>query len=359
MRIHDRYILGEFWRNIAIALVAFTVIYITVDINEEISSYIDNHARALEVTRYYLFKIPWILVLIMPVAILLATVFTLGKLSRQNELTAFISSGTSLVRVAAPIVVSALIVSFAVMIFGEFVIPETTKRSQKIKHVDIEKQKEQEDARWRGNVHYQGEKERTYYAERYDLMLKTFTNMIIHEYQGSSLRRRTDAKKAYWDGAQWVLLNGAIRDFTAQGEKITTFKKIEVKDLPERPEDFEKEDIDPEEMNFRQLRIYIDKLARSGGPVDKYRVDLYFKFSFPFTNLIFAVIGAALASAKRKPSMATGFGLTLMISFTYYGVLRIGQALGHNGVIEPLFGAWIGNVIFVAVGGVLLYRANK
>jgi lipopolysaccharide export system permease protein len=359
MRIHDRYVLGDFWRNIAVALIAFAAIYITVDINEEISTYIDNHARIVDVTLYYLFKIPWILVLIMPVAILLATVFSLGKLSRQNELTAFISSGTSLIRVASPILVSALMMSFAVMVLGEFGVPEATRHSQKIKRVSIEKQKDQGDTRWRDNIHYQGEGGRTYYAERYDLMLKAFTNVIVHEYTGASLRRRIDAKKAFWDGSRWVFVDGAIREFTGETEKITTFDKLAVRELPERPEDFEKEDIEPEEMNFRQLRMYIDRMVRSGSPVDKYLVDLYFKFSFPLTNFIFAVIGAALASAKRKPSMATGFGLTLLISFTYFGVLRIGQALGHSNVIPPLFGAWVGNLIFVVIGGVLLYRANK
>jgi lipopolysaccharide export system permease protein len=359
MRIHDRYLLADFWRNIAIALTAFTIIYVTVDINEQISSYIDNHARVADIALYYLFKIPWILVLVMPVAILLATVFTLGKLSRQNELTAFISSGTSLVRVAAPIMLSALLVSFAVMLLGEFAIPQATERSERIKRVNIEKQKEEEGSRWRENIHYQGEEGRTFYAERYDRVLKSFTNVIVQEYTGSTIRRRIDAKRAFWDGSEWVFLDGAVRDFAGGGERITTFTKLPMKELSERPEDFEKENIDPEEMNFRQLRTYIDKMVRGGSPVDKYLVDLYFKVSFPFTNLIFAVIGTALASAKRKPSMATGFGLTLMISFTYYGVLKIGQALGHSGVIEPLLGAWMGNMIFIVVGGVLLYRANR
>ena len=57
--------------------------------------------------------------------------------------------------------------------------------------------------------------------------------------------------------------------------------------------------------------------------------------------------------------MATGFGLTLFISFTYYTVLRMGQSLGHSGVVVPLFGAWMGNIAFIFVGGVLLYRANR
>lgn len=359
MRIHDKYVLGDFWRNLAIGLLAFTIIYVTVDVTDQINIYIDNHAQPADVILYYAYKIPWILVLIMPVSVLLATVFSLGRLSKQNELTAFISSGTSLARVASPIIVSALLVSLIVMAFGEFIIPDANRKSLGIKHVRIKGEKEEGDSRYRSNVHYQGEHGRTYYAESYDVMLKAFTNPIVYEYQGGTLRRRTDAKKAFWDGAEWMFVNGAVREFLEQGEKVAPFAKLAMRDLPERPEDFAREEIAPEEMNSRQLTAYIDKLARSGGPVDKYRVDLYFKFSFPFTSFIFAMIGAALSSAKRKPSMATGFGLTLFISFTYYGVMRIGLGLGHSGAIDSLFGAWMGNIIFVVIGGSLLYRANQ
>ena len=359
MRIHDRYVLGDFWRNLGIGLLAFTVIYVTVDVTEQINVYIDNHARLAEVALFYAYKIPWILVLIMPVSVLLATVFALGKLSKQNELTAFISSGTSLARVASPILVSALIVSIAMIAFGEFVIPDANRRSLKVKHVNAQADRDSEDTHYRSNVHYQGEHGRTYYAEGYDLVLKALVNPILYEYEGGTLHERIDAKKAFWDGAEWVFVDGAVREFLAQGEKVTPFAKLPMKELTERPEDFAKEEIAPEQMNYRELRVYIDKLARSGGPVDKYLVDLYFKFSFPFTNFIFAVIGAALSSAKRKPSMATGFGMTLLISFTYYGVLRIGQDLGHSGAFNPFFAAWMGNLVFVVVGGFLLYRANQ
>jgi lipopolysaccharide export system permease protein len=359
VKIHDKYILGGFWRNLAIGLIAFTVIYVTVDLSEQIDDYIDNHARILDVALYYALKIPWILVLIMPVSVLLATIFSLGKLSRENELTAFICSGTPLVRIAAPIIVSAFALSLVMMASGEFLIAKTNRESLKVLRVKIKKEERAEPSRYRENVHYQGEKGRTYYAERYDTMLKALTNVALYEYRGASLTRRIDAQKAYWDGAEWVFTNGAVREFSDGVEKVTPFAKLSLPDLPERPEDFAKEDLDPEEMNYRELSAYVAKVARSGGPVDKYRVDLYFKLSFPFTNLIFAMIGAALSSAKRKPSMATGFGLTLFISFAYYGVLRIGQALGHSGVIAPLFGAWMGNIAFVFIGGLLLHRANR
>lgn len=351
--------LADFWRNLAIGLAAFTVIYVTVDVNERIDDYIDFHARFSTVALYYIYKIPWILALVMPVAVLLATIFSLGRLSRMNELTAFICSGTPFIRVAAPIIASSLAASIAVMLYGEFLLPASNRRADMLMEVKIKGAKETRDSRYRDNIHYQGENGRTYYAERFDAVLNALVNVTMHEHEGTKLVRRIDAKRAYWDGAQWIFLDGATRLFTENGERISTFQKLELRNLPERPEDFMREEIAPEDMNARELSRYIDRLRRSGGPIDKYLVDLHFKFSFPFTNLIFAVLGASLASAKRKPSMATGFGLTLLVSFTYYGILRIGQALGHSGTIPPLPSAWIGNLLFMLVGGFLLYRANQ
>jgi lipopolysaccharide export system permease protein len=359
VRIHDRYILFGFLRNVAIGLIAFTVIYVTVDVTEETDNFIDHNARLGDVALYYLYRIPWILVLILPVSVLLATIFSLGKLARENELTAFIASGTSLTRVARPILAASLVISFLTIVFGETVVPRANRRSDQIMLVEIEKKKTSTSYRFKNNLHYQGEGNRVYYADKYDVRLSVLMGVVVQEYEEAKLKRRIDAKKAFWDGARWVFMNGAVREFPEVGEKITTFDRLPMPELPERPEDLAKEEMAPEEMNYSELRNYIEKVKRGGGPVDKYLVDLYVKFSFPFTSLIFAVIGAALSSARRKPSMATGFGLTLFISFTYYGILRIGQALGHSGVIQPMFGAWMGNIIFLAIGGMLLYRANR
>ncbi|MCK4350467.1 MAG: LPS export ABC transporter permease LptG [Candidatus Krumholzibacteria bacterium] len=359
VRIHDRYILNGFLRNVLIGLIAFTVIYVTVDVTEETDNFLDHNAKLAHVTLYYLYKIPWILILILPVSVLLATVFSLGKLARENELTAFIASGTSLTRVAMPILVAAFLISLLTIVFAETLVPKANRKSEEIMLVEIEKKKARSSFRFKNNLHYQGEGNRVYYADKYDLRLSVLMGVVVQEYEESKLTRRIDAKKAFWDGARWVFMNGAVREFLEVGEKITTFDRLPMPELPEKPEDLAKEEIEPEEMNYIELKDYIEKVKRSGGSVDKYLVDLYVKFSFPLTSLIFAVIGAALSSAKRKPSMATGFGLTLFISFSYYGILRIGQALGHSGVIQPMFGAWMGNIIFLAVGGMLLYKANR
>ncbi|MCK4549886.1 MAG: LptF/LptG family permease [Candidatus Krumholzibacteria bacterium] len=359
MKIHDRYILGGFWRNLLLGFLAFTVIYVTVDLSEETDNFYDNKATAREVVSYYFYQLPWILLLTMPISVLLSTVFTLGRMSRENELTALVAAGMPLTRIARPILISAFFISLASLAFSELIVPFANRRAERIMSIDIEQRRKQDSFKYRKNLHYQGEGNRTWYAERYDIKLSVLLNVALHEHEDAKLVRRVDAKKAFWDGSKWVFMDGAVRDFLEEGETVTTFKRKEMPHLPEKPEDIAKEEIVPEEMNFLELRDHIDKIRRGGGGIDKYLVDLYFKFSFPFTSLIFAVIGAALSSAKRKPSMATGFGLTLLISFMYYGILRVGQSLGHSGVLPPLLGAWMGNLIFVVLGAIMLYRANK
>ena len=86
---------------------------------------------------------------------------------------------------------------------------------------------------------------------------------------------------------------------------------------------------------------------------------MFFKFSYPLAGSIFVLIGVAFASGKRKQSIATGFGVTLLISFLYYGVLRVGQTLGYNGVVPPFLAAQLGNLVFLVTGVALLSKANQ
>jgi len=199
----------------------------------------------------------------------------------------------------------------------------------------------------------------TYYAEKYDTKLKALTNVIVQKHKGAHLETRIDAKKGFWNGTMWIFIDGVSRSFSNDQETTTRFSRLPVPNLEIKPDDLTKEEMEPEEMNFVQLREYIDKIKRQGGSINKYSVDLYFKFSFPFTSLLFTILGTALSASKRKTSMATGFGLTLLISFTYYGILRLGQAFGKSGIIHPFIGAWAGNIVFLVFGAILLYKANK
>ncbi len=356
-RIHDKYLLQRFLKIFVYSVLAFVVIYITVNVFEEIDNFIDHDAQLLEIAHYYLFSIPFVLTYVVPVSLLLATVFAMGIMSRRNELTALLASGVSLTRVAAPIFTVAILVSLASMYFNDSVVARANRVKSDVMRHDIEgRPRENPDVK--SNFRYLGSDGFVFLAETYSHENASMYDVVVQQFDGNTLERRIDAKNAKWNGAHWVFSNGFVRTFEGE-EHVVAFDTLTVASMRETPSDFAEEQIDEENMTFRELRSYIDRVERSGGRVQKYLVDLYFKLSFPFAGSIFVLIGVALSSGKRKPSIATGFGLTLVVAFVYYAILRVGQTLGHNGVFPAPLAAQLGNIIFLGIGIVMLRRANR
>lgn len=358
IRIHDRYLLAQFTRIFLISILVFSVIYVTVNVFEEIDNFIDHNAKISTVALFYLYSLPFILTYVIPVSLLLATIFSMGIMARRNELTAFISSGISLVRVAAPLMAASLVMSLFSTWFNDRVVTRATPMSKQIKTHEIEGRPRAEPG-LKENFHYLGENGFVYLARRYQHDTRSLQDVVVQQFAGKTLVRRVDAKSAKYVDGQWVFSSGFERVFESDAERVTAFDQLAMPALKELPEDFAKKEIDEEDMDFSQLKAYIMKLRRSGGEVERQLTDLYFKFSYPLAGAIFVLLGIALSSGKRKQSIATGFGVTLLISFVYYGVLRVGQTLGYNGVLPPLLAAEAGNILFLIVGLALIVRANK
>lgn len=356
-RIHDKYLLQRFLKIFLYSVLAFVVIYITVNVFEEIDNFIDHDAKLHHIARYYAFSIPFVLTYVVPVSLLLGTVFAMGILARRNELTALLASGVSLTRVAAPIFAFAILTSVVSVFFNDVVVTRANRKKNDIMRHDIEgRQRENPDVK--NNFRFLGAGGFVFLAETYSHENLALYDVVVQEFDGNTLERRIDARNAKWNGSRWVFSNGFIRTFDG-GEHLEAFDTLTVPEMTEEPDDFAQEEIDEEDMTFAELRHYVDRVQRSGGKVQKYLVDLYFKLSFPFAGSIFVLIGVALSSGKRKPSIATGFGLTLVVAFVYYAILRVGQTLGHNGVLPPLLAAQLGNIIFLGIGLGMLRRANR
>lgn len=112
-------------------------------------------------------------------------------------------------------------------------------------------------------------------------------------------------------------------------------------------------------MSYSELVQFIDELKAIGADSRKWVVEKYLKISLPLANFIVVLLGAPLASRKRKGGMGLNFGLSLLISFTYFIIIRVGQVLGHNGSLHPLLAAWLGNLVFLLAGAIALLKVRK
>ena len=358
MKLLDRYVLREFLGYLVLGLSGFIVIFIVVDIFEKIAVFLDHHASADMIARFYLYRAPEVVVQVLPVALLLATFLALGQLNKFGELTAMRASGLSLIRILTPVLAAAAAASAGALLLSELVVPRANHERDTIYEEQIQSLR-REAVSERPDLTYIGSGGRIYYARLYLVREQRMQDVSLQEFAGDSLARRIDAAEATWDGTQWVFASGIERSFSGDHETARPFTRMVIKGLKERPADFTKENRTPAEMNYFELRTFVDRLRASGGIVSKYLVDLHLKLAFPLVNFIVVVIGASLATQLRLHSAAVGFGLSVAISFLYYAFMRTGQALGHTGALPPYAAAWIGNAVFGVVALVMLYRAQS
>lgn len=358
VRRFDRYVLREFMLLLALSLIAFVAIFAIVDLFEKIQEFMDGHATAWTVARYYAYKVPYVVVNVLPIALLMSTFLTLGQMSRFNELTAMATAGVSTGRIIVPLLIVALAavgVSFAL---NEAVVPEATRRREAIIDGEVRRRQVREPSEF-ANVSALGRDGRVYLVKLYLVHEKRMHDVLVTELRRGAIVRRVDARSARWDGSQWVFEDGVARIFGPDGEEATPFDRLAMPELSEQPEDFQKAPERPDEMGFIRLADYVERLRQSGLRVEKYQVQLDLKLAFPWINFIVVVMGAALAARLRNPNAAIGFGISVFTAFFYYGLMRAGQALGQGGSLPPLVAAWGANAVFGALALGLFISAQR
>jgi lipopolysaccharide export system permease protein len=357
MAIIHRLLLRTFLRYLLYAMVGALILFTLVDLLEHMGSIVDNAATTDEVLRYYLYKAAWIVDIVLPIAMLMATLFSVGQMARYLELTALFAAGWSLLKVTRPLIVLAVVVSTLSLAWREFVLPVANVNRERVWEVDIHGRPET--IRPTQNIALTGPDGRLYYARRYDPATSQLTGLKIVSRQGSRVTERVDAARAEWDGAHWTLIDGTRRVFDGDVERLTAFDRLTAADLSIVPRFFERDRIAQEDMNIRQLREHVDLIRQTGGDPRSAEVDLQFNLAFPLVNLIVVMMGLVLASGPRKTTVASGFGLTIAISFGYYLFMNFGRALGHAGAVPPVPAAWAGNVFYGLIFAGLFLRARR
>jgi lipopolysaccharide export system permease protein len=358
MKILDRYLLREFTAYLALGCIGFIAILLVAELFAQVDVFLDQHTPPLLIARLLLFQAPEKVVQILPVGMLLATFLALGQLNRFGELAAMRAAGLPLLRILAPVFGVAALGTIGAFAFNEMVVPQANRERDRLLHQDIEHVR-MEEAGERADVTYLGEGGRIFIMRLYLVREKRMHEVSLQEFHHGALWRRLDAAEASWDGARWVFSSGVVRSFENGQEHARPFERMAVMGIRERPEDFARENRNPAEMNFFELRGYVDRLRASGARVAGYLVDLHLKLALPLVNLVVIMIGGAVATRLRSQTVALGFGLSIAIAVVYYAFVRMGQALGHNGAFPPYLAAWSGNVLFGTVGAIMLWRAQQ
>ena len=353
----DRYVLGEFTKILLSAALGFPVLAIIIDLTDHLEKYLSRNLSRGQIALSYLYWIPDSMFMVLPAAVLFATVFTIGTLTRHSEITAAKASGISFHRVIAPILAAAVVVSVLALGLGELVPVTDRKRN------DILEERRFSGVASRFNFAYEAQKGRVYQIASLNVQRRAIDHITI-ERKGSGPRYPTyllAAETARWDSThqRWTMQRGYLHVVPDSLHTFSVgFDSLRDNAFTEPPVDLTATPRSPDEMRYRELDRFIGALERSGADVNELKVELALKIAIPITCIIIAIFGAPLATSTQRGGAAYGIGIGLATTMVFLILIQLTKAIGQGGVVPPALAAWLPNILFGAIGAVLLARVR-
>ncbi len=368
LSILDRYLLNQLTIFFIFSVSLFASVGVTIGTVSDLTNKITEHNLPLTLAIcVFLLKIPEYTAYALPMGTLLTTLLVYGKLNSDRELIALRSIGISLYRIIAPAIAFSILITGITFLFNELVVPAANYQATLLQNPFLG---ETDFTLQRKDIFYpeyqditsnHKELKRLYYAEKFDS--KQLNNITIMTWSQDKLKQIIKAKYAQWDEDKkvWQLIKGQKETLTDSllSTEVEKFEYQEIS-LPETFFKLVKVERTPEEMNLRQARTYLNLIADSGNleNIRLFQVRIQQKIAFPNICLVFALVGATLGAAHSNINISKGFGLCVLIVFSYYLLGFMTSSLGIVGLISPFLSAWIPNFLGLGVGGWLFKSIN-
>jgi lipopolysaccharide export system permease protein len=353
----DRYVLRTWTRIFVLTALGFPIIAILIDLTDNLRGLLHRGLTWGEILVSYVYAIPEHVYLVMPAAVLFATVFTVGVMGRHSEITAAKASGLSFRRIVFPIIVGGAVSAVLAVVVGEL-SPGASARQ-----LEIQSGEDEPYTRFRYNFVFRGDGGWVYSVRTLDLEKQQLQHAVF-ERPGNTLDYpglAVTADSATFDSVagHWRLWQGASRTIVDRDVLSSLeFESMVLAALTQRPEDLLVAPKETSEMRYAELGRYIDALDRSGNDTNKLKVKQALKLALPAACLLITLFAAPLAVTSPRAGTAFGIAVSLGTTVTYLMIIQVSEAFGASGAIPPVLAAWIPNFLVLILGIGLMWRVR-
>ena len=350
----DSLMLREFIPLFIVGVLTFGVLMVSFTLlKDALKFYTEYHLPVTSILVFFMYGMPQILAYTFPMAILLASLLTFGRMSAGGEITAIRAGGINFFRIVLPILVTAFFLTCATFLLNELVAPKSTMAAFNyikgaLTEVGISLSEQNiafldRDGKW------------LFGAE--DSEGNDFYEVKLIDYRNQKNIAVYVAKDASWDHNTWIFNDVKVYnlDLEGTGEKVFMggFDKLSI-DLNRTPTELLEEGRNPEELALNELKNYIaeekkdQKITKKA--IRKLEAKFYLKIATPFSCLLFPLIAAPLGMNPQRGSSTVGMGYSMILVFIYYLLTTFAIHIAQNNYLVPSMAAWFPNIVFLGVG---------
>ena len=373
----DRWLIGQIIPPMFFAISAFTVISLSVGVMFDlIRKIVEYGLPLLTALKALFYSLPSFLVLSFPMAVLLSTLLSYGKLSANSELLGLKSLGINTSRIITPAIIVSIFMTGLTFYFNDNLVPASNKLAESTLRSGI------------GSSFNKGNKRTNIMFTRRGSKIEANTNkptkrnthlthifyarlfrnnimngVTVIDFSREDLKQILEAKTATFDkkNSSWIFNNGTIVTIDSKGQTTNIKFQKYIYPFVEGPLDLAKIPKDAKDMSLKQAleaeRIY--KKVGDTKEIRKIQVRIQEKFTFPCACLVFGLIGSSLGSKSNlRSSRSQGFGLSVILILIYYVMSFVFSSLGVKGLLTPIIATWLPVFISLSGGFYLLKKSS-
>lgn len=355
------YLIGIFLGFSAGLMIAIIVIFIVIDYVSNLKKF--QGVLFSDVMLYYWYYLPWIIQIMIPIVLLLASMFSLGRLAKNSELIAMKASGINIRQLTFPLLFLGLFLAVGAFYGGEWILPNANQLrndlSQSMKNQVRPDRNKNSVREFRRDFYYFGNPQTLYFFKEFSTAPENFRNINRDIFDNNRITQRIQAQEMIYDSTGWIFVKGVVRNFTDSSTEILNFDTLKDTILSIAPVQMVKRIKHKSEMSYWELRNHIDAAKKRGEKVNQLLGELEFKIALPFMNFIVILLGIAITARTGRKGGAVMFGIGLACVFSYWIISRFCLVFAQNGHMPTLLGAWMGNIIFFVLGVTLYTKTSR
>ena len=365
----DLYISRQYLRVFLLGVLALLGIFYISTLMDLADKVFRGATTTALVLQYLYYETPLYVYYVIPMSVLVATLVTIGLMTKNSELVVMKACGVSLYRASVPLVLFAIATGASLFGLQERVLADTNREADRLNRI-IRGFPAQTfsalDRRWL--VSQAGD---IYHYDYFDPRLNRFARFTTYHLDDRAWRLDALtyanavvlARQPMGDGRatlMWKGQEGWTREFTTTRSRNVVKSAVKYtpfgeRDLPLEPPDYFKTAApDAGMMTYGELDRYITQLKASGIDAVPQMVQLRRKVAFPFVTLIMTLLAVSFAVTTGRRGALYGIGVGIVLAIVYWIALSVFGALGEGGVIAPLLAAWAPNILFGAAAVFML-----
>ena len=351
-----RYIAREVIGATLMVLLAFLGLFAFFDFINELDSIGKDGYQLHHALIYVALILPGRVYELMPIAVLIGTLFALTTLARHSEITVMRASGLSTARLLGLLSFIGVLFVALTFVFGEYVAPPAEKAAQQWRLTATGSTVSNElrsglwvrDGRRFINVH-------TLTPER------TMIGVRIYEFDDAlALRTISYAQRGeYKADVGWQLSDIAQTVFEDDRTRIERLPTLSwASELT--PEVLSVLMVTPERMSVTTLYTYLRHLADNNQQTDRYEIALWKKIVYPFAVLVMMALALPFGySHDRMGGVSVKVFAGIMLGVAFHLLNGLFSNLGVINAWPPVIAALAPSALFLLAAAGMLYWGER